>query len=91
VNAGEKIGLRSALAVPLEGEQEIAGVLALYRTQTNAFSAGDLQHLMALGPLLGHVVESCRTHSQRGRNNVVPFASQAAPRTRGLRQDLVTV
>jgi len=91
VNAGEKTGLRSALAVPLEGDQEIAGVLALYRTQADAFSAGDLQQLMALGPLLGHVVESCRTHSQRSRNNVVPIATQAAPRTRGLRQEMVTV
>ena len=91
VNAGEKTGLRSALAVPLEGEQEITGVLALYRSQADAFSAGDLQHLMALGPLLGHVVESCRTQSQRGRNNVVPIASQTAPRTRGLRQEMVTV
>jgi putative nucleotidyltransferase with HDIG domain len=91
VNAGGKTGLRSALAVPLEGDQEIAGVLALYRTQADAFSAGDLQHLMALGPLLGHLVESCRTHSQRSRNNVVPIATQAAPRTRGLRQEMVTV
>jgi putative nucleotidyltransferase with HDIG domain len=91
VNAGDKTGLRSALAVPLEGDQEIAGVLALYRTQADAFSAGDLQHLMALGPLLGHLVESCRTHSQRSRNNVVPIAPQAAPRTRGLRQEMVTV
>jgi GAF domain-containing protein len=91
VNAGERTGLRSALAVPLEGDKEIAGVLALYRTQADAFSAGDLQQLMALGPLLGHVVESCRTHSQRSRNNVVPIASQAAPRTRGLRQEMVTV
>jgi len=91
MNAGEKTGLRSALAVPLEGEQEIAGVLALYRTQADAFSAGELQHLLSLGPLLAHVVESSRNSGQRARNNVVPIASQAAARTRGMRQDLVTV
>jgi putative nucleotidyltransferase with HDIG domain len=91
VNAGEKTGLRSALAVPLEGEQEIAGVLALYRTQADAFSPADLQRLMSLGPLLGQVVESSRNLSQRGRNNVVPIASQAAPRPRGLRPEMVTV
>jgi hypothetical protein len=46
---------------------------------------------MALSPLLGHVVESCRTHGQRGRNNVIPIASQATPRPRSLEQDLVPV
>ena len=91
VNSGEMSGLRSALAIPLEGQEEVAGVLALFRAQPDALSAGDLQHLMALGPLLGLVVENCRAHGQRGRNNVIPIASQATPRARSLQQNLVTV
>ena len=91
VNSDEMNGLKSALAVPLENEQGLAGVLALFREQPDAFSAADLQHLMVLGPLLGHVVESCRTHGQRARNNVIPIASQTAPRARDLQQHLVTV
>jgi hypothetical protein len=63
--------------------------LALFRAQPDAFSATDLQHLMPLGPLLGHVVESCRTYGQRGRNNVIPI--EAPPRGRSLEQDLVPV
>ena len=91
VNSGEMSGLKSALAIPLEGQEDVAGVLALFHSQPDAFSASDLQHLMSLSPLLGQVVESCRTHSQQGRNNVIPIASQSASRPRSLQQDLVTV
>ncbi len=39
--------LRSALAMPLETVNGVAGVLALYRTEKDAFSAGDLRVLGA--------------------------------------------
>lgn len=91
VNCGEMSGLKSALAIPLEGQEDVAGVLALFRAHPDAFSSSDLQHLMALSALLGHVVESCRMHGQRGRNNVIPIASQPAPRARALQENLVTV
>ena len=40
--------LRSALAVPLEGQSGIAAVLALYRTRQDAFTVHDLRILQAI-------------------------------------------
>jgi putative nucleotidyltransferase with HDIG domain len=40
--------LRSALAVPLEGQSGVAAVLALYRTHQDAFTVDDLRVLQAI-------------------------------------------
>src|SRR5262245_40741031 len=40
--------LRSALAVPLEGLEGVVGVLALYRSEKNAFTQDDLRVLLAI-------------------------------------------
>jgi putative nucleotidyltransferase with HDIG domain len=50
--------LRSALAVPMEGSAGVAAVLALYRTEQDAFTAGELRVVEAFVAGLGIAVES---------------------------------
>ena len=50
--------LRSALAVPLEGNGGVAAVLALYRAGQDAFTADDLRAVEAIGAGLGVAIES---------------------------------
>jgi GAF domain-containing protein len=50
--------LRSALAVPLEGNTGVAAVLALYRAGQDAFTADDLLVVEAIGAGLGIAVEN---------------------------------
>jgi putative nucleotidyltransferase with HDIG domain len=52
--------LRSALAVPLEGNTGVAAVLALYRAGQDAFTADDLLVVEAIGAGLGIAVENAR-------------------------------
>ena len=49
VDLGEAAGLKSALAIPLEIDGNVTGVLTVFRAKADAFSAADLQHLTALG------------------------------------------
>ena len=49
--------LRSALAVPLETASGTVGVLALYRTERDAFSAADLRILTAASSRIAMVME----------------------------------
>lgn len=49
--------LRSALAVPIEGNSGIAAVLALYRAGQDAFTSDDLRVVEALGLGLGSAIE----------------------------------
>jgi GAF domain-containing protein len=91
VDSSEMAGLKSALAIPLEGSQDVAGVLALFRVQPDGFSAADLRDLIAIGPLLGHLIETSRAHRQAARQNVIPIASQPVSRSRAVNQNLVTV
>jgi putative nucleotidyltransferase with HDIG domain len=50
--------LRSALAIPLEGNAGVAAVLALYRAGQDAFTADDLLVVEAIGAGLGIAVEN---------------------------------
>jgi putative nucleotidyltransferase with HDIG domain len=50
--------LRSALAMPIEGANGIAAVLALYRAGQDAFTADDLRVLEAIASGLGKAIES---------------------------------
>jgi len=52
VDLGETVGLKSALAIPLETDRNITGVLTLFRAKADAFSASDLRHLTVLSALL---------------------------------------
>ncbi len=90
VEANEMAGLKSALAIPLEGEQDTAGVLALFHTRAEAFSTADLRDLMALSPLLGEVIEHPRMR-QSARRNVIPIAAPPTSRTQNLKPELLPV
>jgi putative nucleotidyltransferase with HDIG domain len=50
--------LRSALAVPLEGDGSVVAVLALYRTRLDGFSRDDLKVLEAVGVGAGLMIAS---------------------------------
>ena len=49
--------LRSALAVPLEGKQDIVGVLALYRAEKDAFSRDSLRVMLAIASKVGMTID----------------------------------
>ena len=53
----ENASLRSALAIPLEGNSGVAAVLALYRSGQDAFTKDDLQVVEAITFRLGAVIE----------------------------------
>jgi putative nucleotidyltransferase with HDIG domain len=91
VDASELAGLKSALAIPLEGPEDMAGVLALFRTEADAFSATDSRDLMALSLLLGHLIETTRVRRHGIRRNVIPIAAPSASRIRQLDPELITV
>jgi GAF domain-containing protein len=57
-DAGKHSTLRSALAVPLEGGSGVVAVLALYRTEQDAFGADDLNVVQAMASGLGVAIES---------------------------------
>jgi putative nucleotidyltransferase with HDIG domain len=50
--------LRSALAAPLEGDSDVAAVLALYRAGQDAFTSDDLRIVEAIGAGIGVAIES---------------------------------
>jgi GAF domain-containing protein len=52
VDLGETVGLKSALAIPLEADRNITGVLTLFHAKADAFSEADLRHLSPLSSLL---------------------------------------
>jgi GAF domain-containing protein len=50
-------GLRSALAIPLKGDSGMIGVLALYRTTQDAFTASDLTEIETSVSGMGVIIE----------------------------------
>lgn len=54
--------LRSALAVPLNGANGSLGVLALYRSERDAFSKENLRILLAISPKVAMAVETALTN-----------------------------
>jgi diguanylate cyclase (GGDEF)-like protein/putative nucleotidyltransferase with HDIG domain len=49
--------LRSALAVPLEGREGVVGVLALYRSEKDAFSRDNLRVMLAIASKVGMTID----------------------------------
>jgi putative methionine-R-sulfoxide reductase with GAF domain len=90
VDSSSLIGLRSALAIPLEGEDDVAGVLTLFRAKPDAFSAMDLLELSALGDALGDLMESGAARPVP-RQNVIAMAPQPVPRARTVTRSLQPV
>ena len=56
--------LRSALAVPLEGLNGVVGVLAMYRSDPDAFSADHLRILLAVSSKIALSVENALKYQQ---------------------------
>jgi diguanylate cyclase (GGDEF)-like protein len=56
--------LRSTLAVPLEGLNGVVGVLAMYRTDVEAFSADHLRVLLAISSKIAMSVENALKYQQ---------------------------
>jgi diguanylate cyclase (GGDEF)-like protein/putative nucleotidyltransferase with HDIG domain len=54
--------LRSSLAVPLNGVNGLLGVLALYRSERDAFSKENLRILLAISPKVTVAIENALTH-----------------------------
>ena len=55
-------GLGLALVIPLDHGGAVTSVLALYHDGSRAFSAADLDTLLAVAPKLAAAVENARTH-----------------------------
>ena len=91
VDSSTLIGLRSALAIPLEGEQDVAGVLTLFRSKPDAFSAMDLLDLSALSDALGDLMESRVTPRVVPRQNVIAMTPAPMPRPRPAARSLQPV
>lgn len=91
VDSSTLIGLRSALAIPLEGEEDVAGVLTLFRAKSDAFSAMDLLDLTALGDALGDLMESGAAPRPAPRQNVIALTPQPVPRTQPITRTLQPV
>ena len=58
--------LRSALAVPLEGARGVIAVLALYRAEQDAFTAGDLRVAEAIASELSLAIERASQQKAAG-------------------------
>ena len=56
--------LRSTLAIPLEGLNGVVGVLAMYRTDVDAFSADHLRILLAVSSKIALSVENALKYQQ---------------------------
>ena len=56
--------LRSALAVPLEGVNGVVGVLALYKSESSAFTNDHLRVLLAIASKVGICIENALKYQQ---------------------------
>jgi diguanylate cyclase (GGDEF)-like protein len=56
--------LRSAIAVPLEGLNGVVGVLAMYRTERDAFNSDHLRILLAISSKLALSIENALKYQQ---------------------------
>jgi diguanylate cyclase (GGDEF)-like protein/putative nucleotidyltransferase with HDIG domain len=56
--------LRSALAVPLEGVSGLVGVLALYQTESDAFTSDHLRVLQVITSKVAHFIENALKYRQ---------------------------
>ena len=65
LNDGSKFStLRSALAVPLEGVTGVTGVLALYRSDRDAFTSDHLRILLAVSGKMALAIENALKYQQ---------------------------
>jgi GAF domain-containing protein len=97
VDLGDLVGpadrhlLKSALAIPLESEKDVNGVLTLFRADVDAFTSSDLRNLTSVSSSLGRLVETSMIQRQSTRRNVIPIVSQPAPKSRQFESTLLQV
>jgi diguanylate cyclase (GGDEF)-like protein/putative nucleotidyltransferase with HDIG domain len=75
--------LRSALSVPLEGVNLVAGVLTLYRMPADAFSRDNLRILLAISSKVGLSLENALKYSQLENSATTDFLT-GLPNARSL-------
>ncbi len=68
---GGDASLASVLAVPLQNDGELIGVLALYHAAANAFSPDDLRILQSIRPKLTVALDNARKHEHAEQCSVV--------------------
>jgi diguanylate cyclase (GGDEF)-like protein len=61
---GRTSGLKSAVAVPLDGPSGVLGVLTLYHMERDAFTKDHLRILMAINPKIGMSIENALRFQQ---------------------------
>ena len=75
--------LRSAIAVPLEGLNNIVGVLAMYRLERDAFNSEHLRILLAVSSKLGLAMENALRYQQAESSAVTDYLT-GLPNARSL-------
>jgi diguanylate cyclase (GGDEF)-like protein/putative nucleotidyltransferase with HDIG domain len=82
--SGEKSGtLHSAIAVPLEGLEGVIGVLAMYQSEHDAFTADHLRILLALSAKVGLSIENALKYQQAESSATTDFLT-GLPNARSL-------
>jgi diguanylate cyclase (GGDEF)-like protein/putative nucleotidyltransferase with HDIG domain len=82
-DAGAQSVLASAVAVPLEAVHGIVGVLALYRTEADAFTRDDLRVLLAISSKVALCVENALKYEQAESSAVTDYLT-GLPNARSL-------
>ena len=75
--------LRSALAIPLEGVSGVAGVLALYRGERDAFTSDHLRILLAVSSKMALAIENAVKY-QQAENSATTDYLTGLPNARSL-------
>src|SRR5579872_3709814 len=75
--------LRSALAVPLEGVAGVIGVLALYRSERDAFTSDHLRILLAVSGKMALAIENALKY-QQAENSAITDYLTGLPNARSL-------
>jgi diguanylate cyclase (GGDEF)-like protein/putative nucleotidyltransferase with HDIG domain len=75
--------LRSALAVPLEGINGVIGVLALYRSERDAFTSDHLRILLAVSGKMALAIENALKY-QQAENSAITDYLTGLPNARSL-------
>jgi diguanylate cyclase (GGDEF)-like protein/putative nucleotidyltransferase with HDIG domain len=83
LNSGEFTAMGSALAVPLEGIDGIAGVLTLYRTEKDVFTADHLRILLAVSSKMALSIENALKY-QQAENSATTDYLTGLPNARSL-------
>jgi diguanylate cyclase (GGDEF)-like protein/putative nucleotidyltransferase with HDIG domain len=75
--------LRSALAVPLEGLNDVVGVLAMYMNERDGFTADHLRILLAISPKIALSIENALKYQQAQSSATTDFLT-GLPNARSL-------